>query len=168
MACWPVVPAFTGAEDILALRPDGVVFSNGPGDPERLPRLCDAVRGLAGKVPVFGICLGHQVIGRAFGGRTFKLKFGHHGGNQPVRHEPTGRVAITVQNHNFAVDAASLPPEVEVTHLNLNDRTVEGLRHRTLPVFSVQYHPESCPGPHDAQGHFREFVSMMSAPPGRN
>lgn len=159
-----VVPAFTDAKAVLALKPDGVVFSNGPGDPERLPQLCETVRGLVGRTPVFGICLGHQVIGRAFGGRTFKLKFGHHGGNQPVRHEPTGTVAITVQNHNFAVDAASLPPEVEVTHINLNDRTVEGLRHRTLPVFSVQYHPESCPGPHDAQGHFKEFVAMMTAP----
>lgn len=158
-----VVPAFSTTDEILARHPDGVVFSNGPGDPERLPRIVAAVRGCVGRVPVFGICLGHQVIGRALGGRTFKLKFGHHGGNHPVRHEPTGKVAITVQNHNFAVDPDSLPPEVEITHVNLNDRTVEGLRHRELPVFSVQYHPEAAPGPHDATRHFKEFVKLIGA-----
>jgi carbamoyl-phosphate synthase small subunit len=154
-----VVPAFSTAEEILAHGPDGVVFSNGPGDPERLPRIVEAVRGVMGRVPVFGICLGHQVIGRAFGGRTYKLKFGHHGGNHPVIHVPSGTVAITVQNHNFAVD----PRNVEVTHLNLNDRTVEGQRHRELPVFSVQYHPESSPGPHDAAAHFKDFTGMLAA-----
>jgi carbamoyl-phosphate synthase small subunit len=158
-----VVPAFSTTEEIMSHSPDGVLFSNGPGDPDRLPKICEAMRGLLGKVPVFGICLGHQVMGRAFGGRTYKLKFGHHGGNQPVRHEPTGTVAITVQNHNFVVDPATLPAEVEVTHLNLNDRSVEGQRHKGIPAFSVQYHPESCPGPHDASGHFREFTAMMAA-----
>lgn len=156
-----VVPAFTGAGEILAQGPDGVVFSNGPGDPERLPQVSAAVAGLIGRVPVFGICLGHQVIGRALGGRTYKLKFGHHGGNHPVMHLASGTVAITVQNHNFAVDAESLPREAEVTHLNLNDRTVEGLRHRELPLFSVQYHPEAAPGPHDAISLFDRFVEMM-------
>lgn len=158
-----VVPAFTPAGEILRYKPDGVVFSNGPGDPDRLPQLVEAVKRVCAAVPVFGICLGHQVIGKAFGGKTYKLKFGHHGGNQPVKRLSTGKVAITVQNHNFAVDAASLPDKVEVTHLNLNDGTVEGLRHRTLPVFSVQYHPEAAPGSHDAAPHFREFVRMIAA-----
>ena len=158
-----VVPAFSTAGEILSHHPDGVVFSNGPGDPERLPKIVEAVRGCIRRVPVFGICLGHQVIGRALGGRTFKLKFGHHGGNHPVRHTTTGKVAITVQNHNFAVEASSLPSEAEISHLNLNDGTVEGLRHRNLPVFSVQYHPEAAPGPHDAVPHFKEFVRMMAA-----
>jgi carbamoyl-phosphate synthase small subunit len=158
-----VVPAFTGAADILARHPDGVVFSNGPGDPERLPKICEAVAGCLGKVPVFGICLGHQVMGRAFGGKTFKLKFGHHGGNHPVMHRSSGMVAITAQNHNFAVDPRSLPPQVEVTHHNLNDGTVEGQRHRKLPAFSVQYHPEAAPGPHDSRKLFREFAAMMAA-----
>ncbi len=162
--CRPtVVPAFTSAADILRHDPDGVLFSNGPGDPERLPRIVAAVQGCMAKVPVFGICLGHQVLGRALGGRTYKLKFGHHGGNQPVQDLRTGKVAITVQNHNFAVDPKSLPKDAEVTHLNLNDRTVEGLRHRTLPVFSVQYHPEAAPGSHDAIPHFREFVAQMAS-----
>ena len=122
-------------------------MSNGPGDPAALDYAHEAVRGLMGKTPIFGICLGHQVLGYAFGGRTFKLKFGHRGGNQPVKDLRTGKVAITSQNHGFAVDAESLPPEVEVTHVNLNDGTVEGMRHRELPIFSVQYHPEAAPGP---------------------
>jgi len=158
-----VVPAFTPTAAILDLQPDGVVFSNGPGDPDRLPQLAQVVRDCIGKVPVFGICLGHQLVGKALGGKIFKLRFGHHGGNHPVRHEPTGTVAITAQNHNFAVDPKPLVREAEVTHLNLNDRTVEGLRHRSLPVFSVQYHPEAAPGPHDSRRLFREFVTMMAA-----
>jgi carbamoyl-phosphate synthase small subunit len=162
-----VVPAQSAAADILALKPDGVLFSNGPGDPERLPAVSACVRGLLGKVPVFGICLGHQVIGRALGARTFKLKFGHHGCNHPVKDLANGTVAITSQNHNYAVDAATLPREAEVTHLNLNDETVEGLRHVPMRMFSVQYHPEACPGPHDAAGLFGRFVSLISRESGR-
>ena len=156
-----VVPAQTTAEDVLALNPDGVFLSNGPGDPAALPYVHEAVRGLIGRKPVFGICLGHQVLGYAFGGRTFKLKFGHRGGNQPVKDLITGKVAITAQNHGFAVDADSLPPDVEVTHINLNDGTVEGMRHRQLPVFSVQYHPEAAPGPHDASYFFGQFRDLI-------
>ncbi len=158
-----VIPAFSTAPDILGYKPDGVVFSNGPGDPERLPQICQTARELFGNVPVFGICLGHQVIGRALGANTFKLKFGHHGGNHPVMHRPSGTVEITAQNHNFAVDAATLPSGVEVTHLNLNDQTVEGQRHKELPLFSIQYHPEASPGPHDARKHFKSFVKMIQA-----
>ena len=156
-----VVPATTTAEEILALNPDGVFLSNGPGDPAALDYVHQSVRGLVGKKPIFGICLGHQMLGHAFGGRTTKLKFGHRGGNQPVQDLVSGRVDITSQNHGFAVDAASLPPEVEVTHVNLNDGTVEGLRHRELPVFSVQYHPEAAPGPHDALHFFRQFGELI-------
>lgn len=156
-----VVPASTSAADVLALKPDGVFLSNGPGDPAALHYAHDAVRGLMGKTPIFGICLGHQVLGYAFGGRTFKLKFGHRGGNQPVKDLASGKVAITSQNHGFAVDAESLPPEVEVTHVNLNDGTVEGMRHHELPVFSVQYHPEAAPGPHDAGYFFKEFAELI-------
>ncbi len=156
-----VVPANTPADDVLALNPDGVFLSNGPGDPSALDYAHEAVNGLMGKTPIFGICLGHQVLGYAFGGRTFKLKFGHRGGNQPVKDLTTGKVAITSQNHGFAVDAESLPPEVEVTHINLNDGTVEGMRHRDLPVFSVQYHPEAAPGPHDAGYFFSEFAELI-------
>jgi carbamoyl-phosphate synthase small subunit len=148
-----VVPATATAEEVLAFKPEGVFLSNGPGDPSVLDYTHQAVRDLMGQTPIFGICLGHQVLGFAFGGRTFKLKFGHRGGNQPVKDLVTGKVAITSQNHGFAVDPASLPPEVEVTHINLNDGTVEGMRHRELPIFSVQYHPEAAPGPHDA-GYF--------------
>ena len=156
------VPADTGAAEIAAMRPDGILLSNGPGDPAALPYIVGTARALLGKFPIFGICLGHQVLGQAFGGRTFKLKFGHHGGNHPVKDLKTGRVAITVQNHGFCVDIGSLnPKEVEMTHINLNDRTLEGMRHRKLPVFSVQFHPEACPGPKDAGYLFGKFTDMM-------
>ncbi len=156
-----VVPAFASAAEVLALDPDGVFLSNGPGDPSALNYAHEAVRGLIGKKPIFGICLGHQVLGFAVGGKTFKLKFGHRGGNQPVKDLRTGKVAITSQNHGFAVDPDSLPSEMEVTHINLNDGTVEGMRHRELPVFSVQYHPEAAPGPHDASYFFSQFTELI-------
>ncbi|MGH9486945.1 MAG: glutamine-hydrolyzing carbamoyl-phosphate synthase small subunit, partial [Terriglobales bacterium] len=144
-----VVPARTSAEEALALQPDGIFLSNGPGDPEPCTYAVEAIRGLMGRVPIFGICLGHQLIGLALGGKTYKLKFGHHGGNHPVKHEATGRIEITAHNHNFAVDPDSLPAaEVECTHFDLNDGTLEGLRHRSLALYSVQYHPEAAPGPH--------------------
>ena len=156
-----IVPAATTAEEVLALNPDGVFLSNGPGDPSAVPYAHESLRGLLGKKPIFGICLGHQILGCAVGGKTFKLKFGHRGGNQPVKDLRTGKVAITSQNHGFAVDAESLPPEMEVTHINLNDGTVEGMRHRDLPVFSVQYHPEAAPGPHDASYFFSQFAELI-------
>jgi carbamoyl-phosphate synthase small subunit len=156
-----VVPAATSADQVLALNPDGVFLSNGPGDPSALPYAHEAVRALMGKMPIFGICLGHQVLGFAFGGSTFKLKFGHRGANQPVKDLRTGKVAITSQNHGFAVDADSLPSNVEVTHVNLNDGTVEGMRHKEFPVFSVQYHPEAAPGPHDASYFFTQFAELI-------
>jgi carbamoyl-phosphate synthase small subunit len=157
-----VVPATMPAEDVLALNPDGVFLSNGPGDPDAVPYAKENVQKLIGKKPIFGICLGHQIMGLALGGKTYKLKFGHHGGNQPVMDLTTRKVEITAQNHGFAVDADSLKGAVEVTHLNLNDDTVEGLAHRELPIFSVQYHPESSPGPHDANYLFKRFTDMMS------
>jgi carbamoyl-phosphate synthase small subunit len=157
-----VVPATMPAEDVLALNPDGVFLSNGPGDPDAVPYAKENVQKLIGKKPIFGICLGHQIMGLALGGKTYKLKFGHHGGNQPVMDLTTRKVEITAQNHGFAVDANSLKGSVEVTHLNLNDDTVEGLTHRELPIFSVQYHPESSPGPHDANYLFKRFTDMMS------
>ena len=156
-----VVPADTSAEDVLALDPDGIFLSNGPGDPGALDYIHKNVRSLLGKKPIFGICLGHQILGYALGGKTFKLKFGHRGGNQPVKDLTTGRVSITAQNHGFAVDPESLPSDVEVTHINLNDGTVEGLRSKSMPVFSVQYHPEAAPGPHDAEYFFDQFANLI-------
>ena len=156
-----VVNSRTTAAEVLAKNPDGVFLSNGPGDPAALDYIHREIRQLLGKKPIFGICLGNQILGHAFGGTTFKLKFGHRGGNQPVKDLRTGKVAITSQNHGFAVDPDSLPPEIEVTHINLNDGTVEGMRHKELPVFSVQYHPEAAPGPHDANYFFREFAELI-------
>jgi carbamoyl-phosphate synthase small subunit len=157
-----VVPAKTSARDVRALKPDGVFLSNGPGDPEPLEYAAKNVRDLAGRVPVFGICLGHQIVGLALGGKTYKLKFGHHGGNHPVLNLETQKVEITAQNHGFAVDPDSLKAsEVVLTHKNLNDDTLEGLRHRTMPLFSVQYHPEASPGPHDSGYLFERFTTMM-------
>ena len=156
-----VVNARTSAEDVLALKPDGVFLSNGPGDPEALSDIHKEVSSLIGRIPLFGICLGHQILGHAMGGKTFKLKFGHRGGNQPVKDLRTGNVAITSQNHGFAVDPDSLPQNTEVTHINLNDDTVEGLRSTSDPVFSVQYHPEAAPGPHDARYFFSEFAKLI-------
>ena len=157
-----VVPAQTSAEDVLAMKPDGVFLSNGPGDPEPVGYAVRNIRELIGRVPIFGICLGHQLCGLALGGRTFKLKFGHHGSNHPVKNLLTQKVEITAQNHGFCVDPESLPSsEVEITHTNLNDGTNEGMRHRSLPLFSVQYHPEASPGPHDARYLFDDFIKMM-------
>ena len=156
-----VVPATTPAEDVLALNPDGVFFSNGPGDPEPLDYAIETVQKLKGQKPLFGICLGHQIFGLALGGKTYKLKFGHHGGNHPIMNHRTGKVEITAQNHNFNVDPKSLPEDVERTHTNLNDQTLAGLAHRTDPMFSVQYHPEASPGPHDSHYLFRDFRKMM-------
>ncbi|MBA3711564.1 MAG: glutamine-hydrolyzing carbamoyl-phosphate synthase small subunit [Pyrinomonadaceae bacterium] len=157
-----VVPAAMPAEEVLALQPDGVYLSNGPGDPAAMTRVVEEIRRVVESgVPTFGICFGHQLLGRAFGGTTYKLRFGHRGGNQPVMDKATSKVEITSHNHGFAVDADSLPAEVEVTHVNLNDQCVEGLRHQRLPVFSVQYHPEAAPGPHDAAHHFQRFIELM-------
>ena len=157
-----VVPAQTSAEDVLALKPNGVFLSNGPGDPEPIGYAVANIRKMLGRVPIFGICLGHQLCGLALGGRTFKLKFGHHGSNHPVQNLRTKKVEITSQNHGFCVDPDSLPAsEVEITHVNLNDHTNEGMRHRSLPLFSVQYHPEASPGPHDARYLFDDFISLM-------
>ncbi|MGA8143021.1 MAG: glutamine-hydrolyzing carbamoyl-phosphate synthase small subunit [Candidatus Acidiferrales bacterium] len=158
-----VVPAKTSTEDVLALKPSGVFLSNGPGDPEPIHYAIDNIRKLLGRVPIFGICLGHQLCGLALGGRTFKLKFGHHGSNHPVKNLLTQKVEITAQNHGFCVDPESLPSsDVEITHVNLNDHTNEGMRHRSLPLFSVQYHPEASPGPHDARYLFDDFIAMMN------
>ena len=157
-----VVPAQTSAEDVLGLGPEGVFLSNGPGDPEPVSYAVENIRKLLGKVPVFGICLGHQLCGLALGGKTFKLKFGHHGSNHPVQNLSTKKIEITAQNHGFCVDPESLPgDEVEITHVNLNDQTNEGMRHKTLPLFSVQYHPEASPGPHDSHYLFSQFTDLM-------
>ncbi len=157
-----VVPAGTPAEDVLAFKPDGVFLSNGPGDPEPIHYAIDNIRKLTGRVPIFGICLGHQLCGLALGGKTFKLKFGHHGSNHPVKNLLTNQVEITAQNHGFCVDPESLPSsDVEITHVNLNDNTNEGMRHKNLPLFSVQYHPEASPGPHDSHYLFTQFTDLM-------
>ena len=157
-----VVPAHTSAQDVLSLEPDGIFLSNGPGDPEPLDYIVREIKLMITQKPVFGICLGHQLLGLACGGKTFKLKFGHRGGNQPVLNEETGRVEITCQNHGFAVDPDSLDTgQIECTHFNLNDQTLEGLRHRYLPLFSVQYHPEASPGPRDSLYLFDDFIDLM-------
>jgi carbamoyl-phosphate synthase small subunit len=156
-----VVPSKTGAEEILSFNPDGVMLSNGPGDPEPLKDEIRAVQGLIGRLPIFGICLGHQILGQALGAKTEKLKFGHHGANQPVKNLMNGRVEITSQNHGFVVVADTLPADAQVTHINLNDNTLEGIRYPSHRAFSVQYHPEAAPGPHDAQYLFDEFIAMM-------
>jgi len=156
-----IVPGTATATEILALNPDGVFLSNGPGDPEPLTYAIETIRGLLGKKPIFGICLGLQLLGLAFGGKTYKLRFGHRGANQPVLNRRTGKVEITSQNHGFAVDSATLPDDVEVTHINLNDQTAEGIRHKVYPAFGVQYHPEAAAGPHDSHYLFHEFLQMM-------
>ncbi len=156
-----IVPATSSAEQILALEPDGVFLSNGPGDPEPVDYAIKTTRGLLEKKPVFGICLGHQILSLALGAQTYKLKFGHRGANHPVRNQLNGKVEITSQNHGFAVDPTSLPDNLEVTHVNLNDDTLEGVRCTDLPAFSVQYHPEASPGPHDSRYLFKEFIAMM-------
>ncbi len=157
-----VVPGFTQAADVQAMQPDGIFLSNGPGDPEPVTDGIDTIKALLDYRPTFGICLGHQLIGLALGGKTFKLKFGHRGANQPVENLKSGKVEITAQNHGFAVDSETLDDkDVEITHLNLNDNTLEGFRHRKLPIFSVQYHPEASPGPHDARYLFDEFKKLM-------
>ncbi|MGJ8694908.1 MAG: glutamine-hydrolyzing carbamoyl-phosphate synthase small subunit [Verrucomicrobiaceae bacterium] len=156
-----VVNSRTSAADVLAMKPDGVFLSNGPGDPAALTYIHDEVKQLIGRIPLFGICLGHQILTHCFGGKTFKLKFGHRGGNHPVKDLRTGQVAITAQNHGFATDDASLPSFAEVTHINLNDQTIEGVRSTKDPVFSVQHHPEAAPGPNDAKNFFGEFAGLI-------
>jgi carbamoyl-phosphate synthase small subunit len=158
-----VVPCTTSAPEILDMNPDGILLSPGPGDPKLLNYAVDTVRGLVGQKPIMGICLGNQLITHAFGGTTFKLKFGHRGGNHPVKDLNTGRTYITAQNHGYAVDASCLPAELEITHINLNDNTVEGLRHKSLPIFSIQYHSEDSPGPWDSRYLFDQFVTMIKA-----
>jgi carbamoyl-phosphate synthase small subunit len=155
------MPCTSSAEEVLGLKPDGILLSPGPGDPDLLDYIVDSVRGLVGKKPIMGICLGNQLLARAFGGRNFKLKFGHRGGNHPVKELATGRVHITAQNHGYAVDAESLKGGLEVSHVNLNDGTVEGMRHRDLPIFSIQYHSEASPGPLDNTYLFDRFIDMM-------
>ncbi len=156
-----VVPASTPAEEVLALNPDGVFLSNGPGDPEGVPYAIDNIKFLLGKIPIFGICLGHQILNLALNGKTFKLRFGHHGGNQPVMNMQSGKVEITSQNHGFAVAQESVGSAIDVTSINLNDQTIEGIQHKEWPVFSVQYHPEASPGPHDSSHLFGQFVQLM-------
>jgi carbamoyl-phosphate synthase small subunit len=157
-----VVPAKTSAAEILKMKPDGILLSNGPGDPAAVAYVVETTKKLLGKLPIFGICLGHQLLALALGGRTYKLKFGHHGGNHPVKDLKSGKIAITVQNHGFCVDINSLnKKDIEITHINLNDNTLEGIRHKNLPVFSVQFHPEASPGPHDASYLFKEFIDKL-------
>jgi carbamoyl-phosphate synthase small subunit len=157
-----VVPASTKTEEILTMHPDGVLLSNGPGDPEGLPYAIKEIKKLLGKIPIFGICLGQQLLGLAYGGKTYKLKFGHRGANQPIKEIATGKVYITSENHGFAVDMNSIKDQpVNITHINLNDNTVEGIEHKVYPIFSVQFHPEASPGPHDAYGLFMKFKEMM-------
>ena len=156
-----VVPSTWPASKTLKMKPDGVLFSNGPGDPSAVPYAVETVRDIIGKVPVFGICMGHQLLGQALGGKTFKMKFGHHGGNHPVRNLRTTHVEISAQNHNYAVDPATLPEGVEVTHINLNDGSCAGLAFPAKRIMSLQYHPEASPGPHDSDYAFREFVYLM-------
>ena len=156
-----VVPAETAADKILSLNPDGIVLSPGPGDPELLENVAESVKGLIGRVPIMGICLGHQIVARAFGGKTYKLKFGHRGGNHPVKDLISGSVCITAQNHGYAVDRVSLPSELEITHVNLNDGTIEGLRHRAMPLLTIQYHSEASPGPRDSEYLFDRFFNML-------
>ncbi len=157
-----VVPAETSAAEVLALKPDGIFLSNGPGDPSSMKTVVAEIKKLTEKnVPMFGICLGHQILGQVLGGETYKLKFGHRGGNQPIKDLTTGKIEIAAHNHGFAVKAETLPETVEITHINLNDQTVAGLRHKTLPIFSVQYHPESAPGPHDSAYLFERFIELM-------
>ena len=157
-----ILPYTATADEIRAQEPDGLFLSNGPGDPAALPYLYPTLKELIGELPIFGICLGHQVLAHALGGTTYKLKFGHRGGNQPVLDKKSGRVEISAQNHGFAVDADSFDdPDIVITHINLNDQSVEGLEHKTLPIFSVQYHPESSPGPHDSRYLFERFTTLM-------
>ena len=156
-----VIPASTTADEALATKPDGIFLSNGPGDPAAVPYAIVNVKNLLGRVPIFGICLGHQILSLALNGSTYKLRFGHHGGNQPVLDTHSGKVEITSQNHGFAVKENSLLKDVDITHLNLNDNTIEGIKHKTFPIFSVQYHPEASPGPHDSDHLFKKFVNLM-------
>jgi carbamoyl-phosphate synthase small subunit len=157
-----IVPANTQVRQILRMKPNGILLSNGPGDPAGVPYAVETVKKLIGKLPIFGICLGHQMLGLAFGGKTYKLKFGHHGANHPVKDLRTGKIAVTVQNHGFCVDIDSLNKDnIEITHINLNDNTLEGMRHKRLPIFSIQFHPEASPGPHDAQYLFKNFIGLM-------
>lgn len=156
-----IYPADVTASELLDKQPDGVMLSNGPGDPAAVKYAIDTIKQMLGKVPIFGICLGHQLLAHAMGGETFKLKFGHRGANHPVLDKSTGKVEITTQNHGFSVSPESLSDDIEITHVNLNDGTVEGLRHKKLPVFSIQYHPEAAPGPHDSKYHFDRFIDLM-------